>query len=163
MVAGRSSPLPIKVGSSYTDVVNHILAVTQRVNAMDKDVIASGSQVLLLSGQVSALQAQGTTLIEQVNKLTDAVRELRETLLPGAAMRKELTTLPNILLDEVKHVLDEEELKKRRAESLRARDLKDEDALARDRDLRNAKLAFYGLLAVTFIGELIRILVTHNL
>jgi hypothetical protein len=159
----HASPLPIKVGASYPDVVDHISKLTIKVNRMDEDLVNLSAQVLLSSGQVAALQEQGTTLIDQVNKLTDAVRELRETLLPGAAMRKELITLPNIIIEEVKHVLDEAELSKRRNESIRTKSLRDEDSFARNRDLRNAKFAFYGALVVMFLGELVRILLTHQL
>jgi hypothetical protein len=163
VAARRASPLPLKVGPSSMEVANHILAMTAKINVMDEDVVSNSAQVLILSGQVSSLEKQSSAVLEQANKLTDAVRELREALLPGAAMRKELITLPNIIIEEVKHVLDENELANRRSKSIRARELKEEDTLARDRDLRNAKLAFYGLLAAGVAGELVRILLTHQM
>jgi hypothetical protein len=163
MVARQhTSPLPMKVGPTSLDVANHILAMTAKVNVMDEDVVSNSAQVLVLCGQVASLEKQYGVVLEQTSKLTEAIRELREAMLPGAAARKELTTLPSIIIDDIKQVLNEKELAERRSQSMRVKALKEEDAFARGRDLRNAKLAFFGLLAVSVLGELYRLIVTHQ-
>jgi hypothetical protein len=156
MAASRHSPLPMKVAANFMDVVNHVMALTQKVNGHSQHLDELGAQMLLVAGETSR---SNDKVVEQVNKLTDAMRELREALLPDSKHRAELITLPNIVVEEVKAVLNEAELTKRRNDSQRARaegtDLK--------RDLRNAKYALVVALASGFLVEAFRVLITGKL
>jgi hypothetical protein len=164
MAASRHSPLPMKVAANFMDVVNHVMALTQRTNMLSEHVDELGADMLKVAGETSR---SNRAVLEQMGKVTEAMRELREALLPDPAHRAQMTTLPaidtaeiNAILNEkVEEKLNEKELAQRRSQSIRAKaeetDLK--------RDLRNAKYALVVALASGFLVEAFRVLLTGKL
>jgi hypothetical protein len=154
--SARYTPLPTRIDLSQVGVVDHLMQLTARVNAHTDVLSEVEAKMLLVAGETS--RSNGV-VVDQVNKLTDAMRELREVLLPNSEHRKELVTLPDIVVEEVNAILADKELQKRRTDSLRARAASDE----KRHDARVAWYAFWGLFAAAFLGELARLLITHQL
>jgi hypothetical protein len=162
MVASHRSPLRLKAVADSTDVVNHILAMTERLNLVDNDVVDCKAQVILLESAQMKAEERLAENLAQTQKLTKAIQELREIIVPNSEHRRELATLPDMDLSEiaeqVKKYEDSQELDRRRKESLRAKALTDE----KNRDLRNVRWTLYATLFVGVATEIFRILFTHG-
>ena len=146
---------------------------------MEETMAQVSADMLRVSGENGASNAVVTT---QLSKLTEVVRQLRSLIVPKSdaverssedmvsdEMRPHLITLPHIIIDEVQAVLAKNELDKRRQDSMRVRAekteqerLTQEDALARKRDLRNARFALYTALGAGVLIELLRYVFTHS-
>lgn len=167
MTQGRNTPLRMRASNiTSVEVVEQLLAVTSRVNQHEERIGAIEVDLMSVVGETSR---SNTAVVKQVDILTEALRELRTAILPGGESRAKLITLPNIVIEEVRQVLDEAELNKRRQDSLRAREdtaekdrLALEDKLATKRDAKNAKVALYTALAIMVLTELLRLAITHS-
>jgi Fic family protein len=157
MVAARHSPLPTKIAPTFLDVVDHLMKLTAKSNAYGEQLDELEAKMLLVAGETSR---SNRAVLEQMAKVTDATREMREALMPESEHRRHLITLPTIDVSEINEILQEKlnenELQKRRSDSLRAKKAEDE----KRRDVRVAWLAFWGLFAATFLTELFRIVTT---
>lgn len=165
----RNTPLKMRTsGGVPVEVIEQLLAVTSRVNQHEERISAIEVDMMAVVGETSR---SNQAVIAQVNTLADVVRELREVLVPASATttRQKLITIPNIDIAEIRSVLNEDELNRRRQESIRVRAEQTEkekvaleDAFASKRDARNAKFALYIGLGVAVFTELLRILITHS-
>lgn len=162
---GYPSPLPIKLGTSSIDLINHLIALTTKVNQLDERVCEVESAMVRVAGETSR---SNQMVVEQINTLTEAVRQLRDVVVPSGH-REDLITLPEIVVDQVNEYMNAHELEQRRKDSMRAKAAKDEedkleaeDKLARARDLRNAKIGFWIAVGSGILIELGRILITHS-
>ena len=165
----RNTPLKMRASSiTSVEVVEQLLAVTNRVNQHEERISTIEVDLMTVVGETSR---SNTAVIAQVNSLSDVIRELREVLIPASAAttRQKLITIPNIDIAEIRSVLNEDELERRRRDSLRVKAetsekerLAQEDALASKRDARNAKFALYIGLGVAVFTEFLRILITHS-
>lgn len=153
-MAQSRTPLPLRAAKSFTDVVDQTLALVSRINSLDDDVIATKAQVLLQSAQLTAIDRSVTAQTAQINALTNAVRELRETLAPNAKHRAELTTLPDIITEEVARALADQELAARRRDSKRVEQ--------KQRDQRVAIYAMGGIIAAGVVERAIHLIVTGH-
>jgi hypothetical protein len=151
--------VPLRFGATTDDVVRQLVLISAASNSHSEQLDELRAEVLVVAGETAVATKKA---LEQVQKLTDVVRELRDALLPNAEHRKEMTTLPDIVIEDVRRILNEDELQKRRSESLRAKALVEEDTLARKRDARNARLAVYGLVLVGVVTEVCRWVFTHS-
>lgn len=169
MTQSRNTPLKMRPSSpTSVEMVEHLLAITNRVNQHEERIATIEVDMMTVVGETSRSNME---VIRQVNTLSDAMRELRDAIIPGGpAMRGKLITIPNIEVDEIRQVLNQDELERRRRESLRVKEdtqekerLALEDKLATKRDARNARVALYTALAVMVLTELLRLAITHSL
>jgi hypothetical protein len=164
---GRSSPLAMKAYKPTSiEMVEHVLAITARVNQHDERIATVEANLLTVAGETSR---SNTAVLTQMNTLSEAFRELRDVVLPPGTSRQKLITVPNIVVEEVVQVLDQRELDRRRQDSLRAKEdttekerLALEDTLATKRDAKNARVGLYIALIVMVLTEVLRLAITHS-
>jgi len=168
MSQSRNTPLKLRPSSPTSiEMVEHLLAITQRVNSHEERISTLEVDIMTVVGETSRSNA---AVLNQVNTLSDVVRELRDVLIPGGGvMRQKLITIPKIDVEQVRSVIDHEELERRRRESIRIREddtekkrLELEDKLASKRDAKNARIALYTTLGVGIFIEILRLLITHS-
>jgi hypothetical protein len=163
----RHTPLKMRPSNpTSTEVIEHLMAVTQRVNNHDERINTIEVDLIAVSGETSR---SNIAVLTQMNTLSEAFRELRDAVLPPGTSRQKLITVPNIVVEEVVQILDQQELVKRRQDSLRVKeDTKErerlalEDHLASKRDAKNAKLTLYIGLAIMILTEILRLAITHS-
>ena len=169
MTQSRNTPLKMRASNiTSVEVVEQLMAVTNRVNQHEERINVIEVDLMTVVGETSRSNME---VIRQVNVLSDAMRELRDAIIPGGpTMRQKLITIPNIEMDEVRQVLNQDELERRRSESIRVKAdtaekdrLAFEDKLATKRDARNARTALYTALVIMVLTELLRIAITHSL
>lgn len=168
MSQSRNSPLGLRsYQPTSKEMIEHVLAITARVNEHDERIATVEASLLTVAGETSR---SNTAVLNQMNTLSDAFRELRDAVLPPGTSRQKLITVPNIVVEEVVQILDQQELNKRRQDSLRAKEdtatkerLAMEDHLAAKRDAKNAKVTLYIGIALAVLAELLRFAITHSL
>lgn len=167
MSQGRSSPLAMRsYKPTSIEMVEHVMAITARVNEHDERIATVEANLLTVAGETSR---SNEAVLKQMVTLSDAVREMRDAVLPPGPGRQKLTTIPNIVVEEVVQILDQQELTKRRQDSLRVKAettererIALEDSLASKRDAKNNKRLFYITLGAGILIELARLLITHS-
>jgi hypothetical protein len=167
MSQSRNTPLTMRTYKpTSVEMVEHVMAITARVNEHDERLTTVEANLLTVAGETSR---SNEAVLKQMVTLSDAVREMRDAVLPPGPGRQKLTTIPNIVVEEVVQILDQQELTKRRQDSLRVKaDTQEkerlalEDHLAAKRDAKNAKVALYIGLALAVVAEILRFAITHS-
>jgi hypothetical protein len=168
MTQGKNSPLAMRAYKPTSiEMVEQVLAITARVNQHDERIAVVEANLITVAGETSR---SNEAVLKQMVTLSDAVREMREAVLPPGPARQKLITIPNIVVEEVVQVLDQQELSRRRQESLRVKeDTKEkerlalEDTLASKRDAKNARVGLYVAILIMVLTEVLRIAITHSL
>jgi hypothetical protein len=157
-MSGKHKPLPLPSDGpdikslSYKELVDHIMAMTARVNELDGSVLRHDAELLVLIPKVGTLEraneAFRTIFVVHTNKLTTAINEMREDLMSPEA-RKRMTTLPEI--DETKVI-----------------EFPSTDVWAKTKKAKQSKplftykAAFWAAVVVLAINELVHLYLLHS-